>query len=150
MNPSARPSLRVRWSSRFQGLNYTDPDKRPRLMDINLQVRAGEIVGIAGVEGNGQLELVNVIMGLINPTSGSSKHRRGDHPKPILEKRRKVAFVSQDRANMGACVPAKITENAIMTHHRLNRRFTDGEGGFWMPEKPLASPRKCATSLMSR
>jgi len=63
-------------------LNYTDPDKRPRLSDINIQVRAGEIVGIAGVEGNGQLELVNVIMGLIEPTGGSIKGpRRGYHPQ---------------------------------------------------------------------
>jgi general nucleoside transport system ATP-binding protein len=111
------------------GLNYTDPDKRPRLTDINLHVRAGEIVGIAGVEGNGQLELVNVIIGLINPTSGSIKAQGEEITrKPILEKRKKVAFVSQDRANMSACVPAKITENAIMTHHRLDKRFTDWGG----------------------
>ena len=51
----------------LDGINYTDPDKRPRLTDINLQVHAGEIVGIAGVEGNGQHELVNVIMGLLEP-----------------------------------------------------------------------------------
>lgn len=110
-------------------LNYTDPDKRPRLSDINIQVRAGEIVGIAGVEGNGQLELVNVIMGLIEPTGGSIKaHGEDITRKPILEKRRKVAFVTQDRTNMGACVPATITENAIMTHHRLNQRFTTWGG----------------------
>ena len=109
----------------ISGLNYTDPDKRPRLTDVNIQVRAGEIVGIAGVEGNGQLELVNVIMGLIEPTSGSIKAQGEEITrKPILEKRKRVAFVSQDRANMGACVPAKITENVIMTHHRLSKRFT--------------------------
>ena len=113
----------------ISGVNYTDPDKRPRLTDINIKVRAGEIVGIAGVEGNGQLELVNVIMGLIEPTSGSIKAQGKDITrKPILEKRKQVAFVSQDRANMSACVPAKITENVIMTHHRLRKRFTKWGG----------------------
>ena len=111
------------------GLNYTDSNKKQRLNDINIQVRAGEIVGIAGVEGNGQLELVNVIMGLIEPQSGSIKAIGEDITRDsILQKRTKIAFVSQDRANMGACIPAKISENAIMTHHRLNPRFTRWAG----------------------
>ena len=109
----------------ISNLNYTDADKKPRLQDINLQVRAGEIVGIAGVEGNGQLELVNVIMGLIEPQSGTISAMDQDViPQSILEKRKKIAFVSQDRGNMSACLPARITENVIMTHHRLNPRFT--------------------------
>ena len=54
----------------LDGINFTDADNRPRLTDINLQVHAGEIVGIAGVEGNGQHELVNVIMGLLEPEAG--------------------------------------------------------------------------------
>ncbi len=110
---------------KIEHLNYTDHDNRDHLKDINLQVRAGEIVGVAGVEGNGQLELVNVIMGLIDPTSGSIFAQGVDITrKPILEKRRRIAFVSQDRGNMGASANAKITENVIMTHHRLNPLFT--------------------------
>jgi len=113
----------------IRNLSYKDPEKRPRLMDINLQVRAGEIVGVAGVEGNGQLEFVNTIMGLIEPATGSIMAMDVDIThKTILEKRHYIAFVSQDRANMGACLPAKITENVIMTHHRLNKRFA-GWGG---------------------
>lgn len=111
------------------GLNYTDPDKRPRLIDINLQVRAGEVVGIAGVEGNGQLELVNVIMGLLEPTKGIIKAVGKDITQiSILEKRKHVAFVPQDRGNMGASVLANITENIIMTHYRLNKNFTRWAG----------------------
>ncbi len=92
-------------------------------------MRAGEIVGVAGVEGNGQLELVKIIMGLIEPTSGSILTLGEDITRePILEKRKRVAFVSQDRANMGASTAATITENVIMTHHRLNDRFTNWEG----------------------
>jgi len=110
-------------------LNYTDSNKKPRLQNINLKVKSGEIVGVAGVEGNGQLELVNVIMGLLKPQSGVIRAQGVDITTlPILEKRKRIAFVTQDRANMGACVPAKITENVIMTHHRLNRRFTNFNG----------------------
>ncbi|HBA91253.1 MAG TPA: ABC transporter ATP-binding protein, partial [Anaerolineaceae bacterium] len=48
--------------------------------------------------------------------------------KPILEKRKRVAFVPQDRANMGASIAANIAENVIMTHHRLDQRFTRWAG----------------------
>lgn len=107
------------------GLNYTDPNKRKRLTDVNIQIRAGEIIGIAGVEGNGQLELVKVIMGLLTPNSGNIKALGEDITyTSILDRRKRIAFVSQDRTNMGASIAAKITENVIMTHHRLNRRFT--------------------------
>ena len=113
----------------IKDLNYTDSNKKPRLQNINLNVKAGEIVGVAGVEGNGQLELVNVIMGLLKPQSGRISAQGMDITSlPILDKRRRIAFVTQDRANMGACVPAKITENVIMTHHRLNQRFTNFGG----------------------
>lgn len=110
-------------------LNYIDPEKRPKLREISLEVHAGEIVGVAGVEGNGQLELVKVIMGMIKPQSGTIQALGEDILKlPVLEKRRKIAFVSQDRANMGACITTKITENVIMTHHRLNPNFTAWKG----------------------
>lgn len=109
---------------RMDHVSYTDPEKRPRLKDVSLNVRAGEIVGVAGVEGNGQLQLVNVIMGLIKPDGGTIIAEGMDLiPASILEKRTKVSFVSQDRAHMGACLPATIEENVIMTHHRLNPRF---------------------------
>ena len=49
----------------IRGLSYTDPEGRRRLADVDLSVHAGEIVGVAGVEGNGQLELVNAIIGLL-------------------------------------------------------------------------------------
>mgnify|MGYP001197184505 CR=1 FL=1 len=108
----------------LKNLNYIDGEKRQKLFDVNLAVRAGEIVGIAGVEGNGQHELVNCIMGLHTPTSGQIFAAGAEISElPILEKRERIAFVSQDRGNMGSCLPAKISENVIMTHHRLNPRF---------------------------
>ncbi|NOY99550.1 MAG: ABC transporter ATP-binding protein [Chloroflexi bacterium] len=109
----------------IQGITYIDAMKRERLKDISIRVRASEIVGVAGVEGNGQFELVNVLMGLLKPTSGEFFvcGERLTHAS-ILDRRKKIAFVSQDRASMGACLSASIMENVLMTHHRLNKRFS--------------------------
>ena len=113
----------------IKDLTYIDGNKRKRLDDVNLQVRAGEIVGIAGVEGNGQFELVNSIMGLTHPTSGQIQVNNTNLiSADILERRKFVSFVSQDRSKMGAAVKASITENVMMTHHRLNKRFTHWNG----------------------
>ena len=67
--PRSRPSptgslLRV------EDLSLQGPEGRPLLDDISLTIHAGEVLGIAGVEGNGQAELVEVIMGMREPTSG--------------------------------------------------------------------------------
>ncbi len=115
--------------ARVDGLNLVNDDDRELLKDINLEVRSGEIVGVAGVEGNGQLELVNSIIGLIQPASGTITVNQQDitHAS-ILERRRLVSFVPQDRGKMGAAIDATIMENAAMTHHRLNPKFTHWKG----------------------
>jgi len=105
----------------LDGLRYEDGRGRLRLKDINLEVRAGELVGVAGVEGNGQFELVNAITGLLKPTSGAIRVAGADiTAAPILERRRHIAYVPQDRGRMGGSLPASVVENSIMTHHRLN------------------------------
>lgn len=113
----------------MSGVDYSFPKNRPLLQSIQMQIRAGEIVGIAGVEGNGQLELVNIIMGLIKPDHGKIEIQGDDFTHAsILERRKKISFVSQDRANMGSCLNASISENILMTHHRLNSRFSKWNG----------------------
>lgn len=107
---------------KLEGLSYTDPEGRERLSDVNIDVRAGETVGIAGVEGNGQFELVNAIMGLLPIKRGRLVVEGHDLTHAdILTRRKHISFVSQDRAAMSASLPASIMENAIMTHHRLGR-----------------------------
>ncbi|PKO12831.1 MAG: ABC transporter ATP-binding protein [Chloroflexi bacterium HGW-Chloroflexi-10] len=113
----------------IRNLIYKDGNQHTRLNDIQLQVQAGEIAGIAGVEGNGQFELVNCIMGLSQPVSGEiSINGKNLAHADILERRRHISFVPQDRGKMGAAVKASITENVMMTHHRLNPRFTTWKG----------------------
>ena len=110
-------------------LTYIDGTHHERLTDINFHVREGEIVGIAGVEGNGQYELVNSIMGLIHITQGNIKVNKTNITNAdILERRKHISFVSQNRGKMGAAVKASILENLMMTHHRLNPKFTKWNG----------------------
>ena len=63
--------------SRSQGLTLAG-DPRPRVDDISLTLRAGEIVGVAGVSGNGQRELADVFRGSAPAAAGSiaRRHRR--------------------------------------------------------------------------
>jgi ABC-type uncharacterized transport system ATPase subunit len=114
---------------KIESLNFKSPEGRDLLKDINLEVCAGEIVGVAGVEGNGQFELVNTIMGLSEPLSGRVLVKGEDITRAsILDRRRLVAFVPQDRGKMGSALNASIMENASMTHHLLNPSFTSWKG----------------------
>lgn len=71
----AREGVRTTWADppalRIEGLSATGRHGLPALRDIDLVVRPGEIVGVAGVSGNGQTELVEVLSGMRPPTAGS-------------------------------------------------------------------------------
>ncbi len=122
--PAGEPVLQV------EHLTLREDHGRVRLDDLNFEVREGEIVGVAGVEGNGQFELVNTLMGIQRPTSGRILIRGRDIThSDILERRRRISFVPQDRGRMGASLTASIWEDAIMTHHRLHPGLS-GWGGF--------------------
>jgi simple sugar transport system ATP-binding protein len=83
-------------------------------------VRAGEIVGIAGVAGNGQDELAAAVTGL-GPVDGGAIRLEGrDITGLSLRERRALglSYLSPDRAAEGLCVAASISDNAIAGHHR--------------------------------
>jgi simple sugar transport system ATP-binding protein len=73
------------------------------LRDASLEVRAGEVVGIAAVEGNGQRELLRAIAGLTSPSSGS------------LEVNGLVSFVPEDRTSEGMIGEFTLTEHLVMS-----------------------------------
>ncbi|MFN3282901.1 MAG: ABC transporter ATP-binding protein [Pseudothermotoga sp.] len=96
------------------------------LNKVNLSVRAGEIVGIAGVEGKGQYELVQSIVGTIRPYSGEIIVNDTDLTRaPIRERRKLICYVPQDRKYSALALKATILENMIMTHH-LKDEFKKG------------------------
>ncbi len=74
------------------------------LHDVTLSVRAGEIVGLAGIEGNGQRELVRVIAGLEAPDSG----------KLVMQR---ASVVHEDRQREGLVLDASVMDNALLGEH---------------------------------
>jgi len=94
--------------------------RRPRgdaaLSDLSLEVRAGEIVGIAGVEGNGQSELVAAIAGLARPERGTISLGGTDLSALSVAERRAagLALVTEDRHGTGLVLEMTIAENLIL------------------------------------
>lgn len=86
------------------------------LKGVSLAVRKGEILGIAGVDGNGQSELVEVIMGLRKSTLGSVKIMDKDvtnaHPREILDCN--VGHIPEDRRMSGLMLEMNLRENLIL------------------------------------
>ncbi len=104
---------------RTEGLCYTDAHNVVRLDNISLSVHRGEIVGIAGVDGNGQSELVKSITGLIKPTAGRVFINGTDvtfkTTKEIL--RYKVSHIPEDRHKMAMVKQMTINENLILMNY---------------------------------
>jgi len=94
---------------------------RMLLEDLNLTVHEKEIVGIAGVEGNGQYELVQVVIGNQRPDEGTVSVLGADITKDEIRNRREsISYISQDRKLSGSSQDDSIQDNAFMTHHYLN------------------------------
>jgi simple sugar transport system ATP-binding protein len=91
----------------------------PALRGLSLEVRRGEILGLAGVAGNGQSELAEVITGL-RPCGGSiliNGEEVSNRP-PIAAIRQGVSHVPEDRNHVGSAPNMTITENTIMKNYR--------------------------------
>ncbi|MCC7449701.1 MAG: ABC transporter ATP-binding protein [Anaerolineae bacterium] len=110
---SLSPRLTVR------SLEATDDRGLPALRSINLTLYAGEIVGLAGVEGNGQRELVETLVGLRKPQLGDVI--LNDQNITALKNRqrraRRLAVIPEDRTHQGLSRSSSIMENLIATRY---------------------------------
>jgi simple sugar transport system ATP-binding protein len=103
----------------IKDLTYVSETGTPVLRGVDFNLYSGEILGIAGVEGNGQTELVEVITGLKRATGGEIKV----HEKNILNhtpreiRMMKVAHIPEDRLTNGVAVNASIEENLIVDRY---------------------------------
>lgn len=91
------------------------------LKGISFSVHSGEIVGIAGVEGNGQAELVNSILGFWKPVSGKICIN-GKEIKlitPYNMRTKGMSYITEDRKRRGLVLPFRARENVIMGQHTL-------------------------------
>lgn len=97
-------------------LSVKDVRKLNIVKQLNLEVRAGEIVGIAGIDGNGQSELVEAITGLIKSESGIIKLNDIDitnkNPRKVTESG--VGHIPQDRHKHGLVLDYTVGENLIL------------------------------------
>ena len=91
----------------------------PALNKVNLEVRAGEILGVAGVSGNGQKELAEVITGL-RPVTGGDILLEGDvvtgnSPKELMS--RSLSYIPEERMRDGMVKEFSVSENLILREH---------------------------------
>ncbi|MGK5114190.1 MULTISPECIES: ABC transporter ATP-binding protein [unclassified Geodermatophilus] len=95
-----------------------EPGRRPLVHDVDLTVREGEVVGIAGVEGNGQAELVDAIMGLRPLAGGTITLGAEDVTGWSTRARREagIGFIPEDRHRQGMLLDAPLWENRILGH----------------------------------
>jgi simple sugar transport system ATP-binding protein len=102
----------------LDGITLVDEAGRTLLDDITFEIHQGEVLGIAGVEGNGQAELVETVMGMRVATSGSI--RLGDTDVTLWDTRRLreagVAYIPEDRQRHGLLLDAPLWENRVLGH----------------------------------
>src|SRR5947209_2770250 len=100
---------------------------RPAVRDVSFAVGAGEIYGIAGVEGNGQTELVEALVGLRRITGGQLliDGRDVTHATARAIRLMGVAHIPEDRHRRGIALPMAVWENMILGHH-TREEFTHG------------------------
>ncbi len=100
-------------------LTVADERQRLRVKDVALSVRAGEIVGIAGVAGSGQVELVESLFGLQKQLKGKVAFCGNDISNATCRERRcmGIGYVPQDRMADGVNRDASIWENCMMGYH---------------------------------
>lgn len=93
--------------------------KKPALDHIDLEVRKGEILGIAGVDGNGQKELAEVIAGIRKPTSGTMEFLGSDITADKVKARFKkgISYISDDRHADGLVLDMSLADNMILRQY---------------------------------
>ncbi|MDR0908749.1 MAG: ABC transporter ATP-binding protein [Spirochaetaceae bacterium] len=100
--------------------NSTHKKALPAVQNLNLEIHAGEIVGIAGVDGNGQRELAEAIAGLVPVQSGAiyldGQDISGNSIRQRIEKG--LGWVPEDRHKHGLILPFRLDENFILKSFR--------------------------------
>jgi general nucleoside transport system ATP-binding protein len=107
----------------LSGLSVASDRGLPSLHEVSLSVRGGEIFGIAGVDGNGQAELFEVLAGVRAPTAGAvhvdgARIRRFD---PAALQHAGVACVPPDRQRQGVVAAMSVRDNAVLSALLLRR-----------------------------
>ena len=119
-----------------------------KLKDISFEIKSGEILGIAGIAGNGQKELLEAIAGLQNVDKGSIRYVNDDgrqdellglDPLKIAEKGIALSFVPEDRLGMGLVGNMDLSQNMALRSFRDHRGlFVDKKGPAKLAEQVVS------------
>ena len=135
--PDAKPGAPV---IEIDRLSISGRDGTKRLNNISLEVRAGEIVGVAGVEGNGQTELIEALAGLIPGSyiTGKMSFEGNDITNADARRRKElgIAHVPEDRHRRGLLLDSSLAENTILGVHYRKPAVT-GPGDVILDEKGI-------------
>ena len=107
-----------------EGLTVVDGSGVQRLKDVSFTVRAGEILGIAGVAGNGQSELLEALAGIRAPSAGRIRVKgvtavgEGKVGTPKSMRELGIGHVPEDRQRVGLIVSFEASESGILGYHR--------------------------------
>jgi simple sugar transport system ATP-binding protein len=141
-----------------RGLWLHDVLKVARLSDLNISLREGEIVGVAGVSGNGQSELLDVLSGLLRPTAGEitlgaarfsvngEGGKLGQWLDPVTARDLGLAHVPEDRHARALVMPFVAWESAILGYDRL-KAYVLGKWLGWMKHVAM---RRATANLMAQ
>ncbi len=106
---------------KVENLSTINSDNISVVNNVSFEIHEGEIVGIAGVEGNGQTELLDILTGILKATSGKVYLKDIEisncWPKKLRES--KIAIIPEDRYAQGLCQDMLICENMIAGYHGI-------------------------------
>ncbi len=118
-------------------LTIDKPDGSNAINDISFEIKAGEILGIAGVAGSGQKELCEAIAGLMNVKKGAILYKKenilGKTPEEIIKLGISMSFVPEDRLGMGLVASMGMVDNMLLKSYNNKGFFVDRK-----PAKKLA------------
>jgi simple sugar transport system ATP-binding protein len=122
-------------------LHVFDDREIEKVRGVSLQVRAGEILGIAGVDGNGQTELIEAITGLRRPQSGTitvaGKAVRHAHARTMLDAG--IGHIPEDRQRRGLVLEFSLAENIALHDYCYP---PDSEHGWLFPRRLIERARR--------
>ena len=111
-----------------EGLEAVGEHGRMAVEGVSFSVRSGEIVGVAGVAGNGQTEMIEAVAGLREAAGGSVTLKGADITRAEVAERRRagLAYIPEDRHRVGTSHLASVSDNLLMGHHRAPERQRRG------------------------
>jgi simple sugar transport system ATP-binding protein len=124
-----------------RGLTVTAPGGARPLDAVSFTVHGGEIVGVAGVEGNGQTELIEALAGLVPAARITGSVLLGGEEiarlNALQRKERRIAHVPEDRHRRGLLLDFDLAENTILGFHH-GAPVAVGPGSVWLDQKAIA------------